>query len=384
MNKIYFLLEASLVCSVLLCSCQGPKQQVKRGRSVAVTIYEVQKEKAVYYDQYPASVVALEEVQIRTEVSGYLTGIFFKEGKRVTKGQKLYEIEQSKFAATYEQAKATLEIAKEDLERTKKDAERYTVLGREDAIAKQRVDYALTDYKNAQQRVVSARADLDRAKTDLQHSVIYAPFTGTIGISSVKPGTFVSAGQTILNTISADNPIGVDFEISEKEIPRLTRLKNEDNNPADSVFTILLPDKSLYAHPGQIELFDRAVDPLTGTLKIRLKFPNPQDILKPGMSCDLRILHKTKGKVLQIPYQSVTEQMSEFFVYRVEKDTAFQQKVSLGQNIGKNVIVEEGLQPGEQIVLDGIQKLRDKTPVTIAMPEKSQTPPVAPIQTKQN
>jgi membrane fusion protein (multidrug efflux system) len=355
--------------TVLFFSCKGPAPQNQmQGGPVPVNVFDVKSQETTYYDFYPATTVALNQVEVRSELNGYVTGIFFKEGFAVKKGQKLYEIDRSKYAASYQQAEASVQIAESNVEKAQKDFDRYNFLLQKEAIAKQRVDYATTDLRNAKQQVAAAKADLTKASVDLRHSIIIAPFDGTIGISTVKLGTFVTAGQTVLNTISSDDPIAVDFSVNEKEITRFMHLKNDQTNPEDSIFTIMLPDKSIYNYPGKIEFFDRAVDPLTGTLKIRLQFPNPDHSLRAGMSCDLRVLSRTKGKVVIVPYKAVTEQMGEYFVYVVERDTAKQQKVMIGPQVGSNVIVLNGLEPGKKIVIEGIQKLRDRTPVTLGIP----------------
>jgi len=339
-----------------------------QGGPVPVNVLDVKSKETSYYDFYPATTVALNQIEVRSELNGYVTGIFFKEGFAVKKGQRLYEIDRSKFAASYQQAEASVQIAEANLDKAQKDVDRYTFLLQKEAIARQRVDYATTDLRNAKQQVAAAKADLTKASVDLKHSIIVAPFDGTIGISTVKLGTFVTAGQTVLNTISSDDPIAVDFSVNEKEITRFMHLKNEQANTGDSIFTIMLPDKSIYKYPGKIEFFDRAVDPLTGTLKIRLQFPNPDHSLRAGMSCDLRVLSKTKGKVVIVPFKTVTEQMGEYFVYVVEDDTARQQKVTIGPQVGNDVIVYSGIEPGQKIVIEGIQKLRDRTPVTLGIP----------------
>lgn len=353
-------------------ACKGPADKgPTKGGPVPVNIVDVKMEVAGFYDLYPANIVALNEVQLRSELNGYITGIFFKEGQQLEKGQKLYEIERSKYIATFNQAEANLEIAKSNYDRTQKDEERYSVLDQKEAIAKQKMDYAIIDNKNAKNQVAAAQATLTRASIDLKHSIITAPFKGTIGISPVKLGTYITAGQTILNTVSSDDPIAVDFVINEKEIPRFMKLKDSKSIESDSLFSILLPDQSIYPFPGKIEFFDRAVDPLTGTLKIRLQFPNKERLLKAGMSCQLRVYNNTESKVATIPNKAVTEQMGEFFVYTVNNDTARQQKVVLGPAVGEgNIIVYSGLEPNKKIVIDGMQKLRDGSPVQVGAPKQ--------------
>jgi membrane fusion protein (multidrug efflux system) len=369
MNRNLFGLGLIAFYSILMVSCKpGAPATPPAAPAVPVNLYQVKPETTSYLDMYPGTLIALNEVQLRSEVNGFLTGIFFTEGQIVKKGQKLYDIERSKYAAAYAQAEANLQIAKANAEKAQKDAERYNRLSQQDAIAKQRVDYAQTDLQNTKLQVSAAQAQLASARTDLQHAVITAPFTGTIGISQVKMGSFVTAGQTQLNTISSDDPISVDFVVSEKEINRFSQLQQKVVAPNDSTFTILLPDNTIYPYPGKISFIDRAVDPQTGTIKIRTSFPNPNRALRSGMSCTIRILNSHDQPQIVIPYKSVTEQMGEYFVYVVETDTARQRKVELGARIRENVIVKNGLQTGAQIVIEGTQKLRDNTPVQVGPP----------------
>ncbi len=139
-----------------------------------------------------------------------------------------------------------------------------------------------------------------RHKQTLNYSVIKAPFDGTIGISQVKVGNTVSVGQTVLNTISTDDPMAVDFVVNEKQIPRFVQLEAHKPNPADSIFTIALPDNSLYNYDGQIHVIDRGVNPQTGTIIVRLVFPNPS-WLRAGMSCTVRVRNDDTAQQLLVP-----------------------------------------------------------------------------------
>ena len=219
MNNIKWLYPVFGI-AMLATSCQGPAGGPPMLGPVPVNLDTVELQKAVFFDQYPANVVAMNEVELRSEVNGFITDIYFEEGHFVRKGQKLYAIEQSKYAAAYSQANASYKIAQANLEKAQNDAGRYSRLGDQGMATKQRVEYAETDVENAKMQVEAAQATLQRASIDLKHATITAPFDGTIGISLVKKGAYVSAGQTLLNTVSSDNPMAVDFVISEKEITR--------------------------------------------------------------------------------------------------------------------------------------------------------------------
>jgi membrane fusion protein (multidrug efflux system) len=192
--------------------------------AVPVTVQTVTTGKATYYDQYPATVTALNQVELRPQVSGYITGIFFKDGNKVKKGQKLYSIDQQQYQANYQQALANVAVQQTNLVKAQKDANRYHELEKQDAIAKQQVDYADAALAAAQKQVEAAQANVRAVQTAVRYSTIYAPFDGTIGISQVKMGAPVSAGQTVLNTISSDNPVAVDIAVDQKLIYRFSQL----------------------------------------------------------------------------------------------------------------------------------------------------------------
>jgi membrane fusion protein (multidrug efflux system) len=226
------------------------------------------------------------------------------------------------------------------------------------------------------------------AATNLSYSVISAPFDGTIGFSQVKLGNMVSIGQTVLNTISTDDPMGVDFLISEKQLTFFEELKNEKQQKIDSLFTVVLPNDSIYSSLGKISVIDRAVDPQTGTIRVRVIFPNSDYTLRPGTSCVIRVHNQESGPRMVVPGKAVVELMGEYFVYLV-KDTvapepadttkmhpvqvAIQKKVILGQTIEPNVIIKKGINVNDRIVVDGVQSLHTGSIINISKkPEKGQ------------
>jgi len=356
---------------VLLAACSN-KQQQQQGPppAVPVTVEEVRSTQASYFDEYPATVVALNQTEIRAQVNGYITGIYFKEGTKVSKGQRLYSIDQQLYDANYQQAVANLQVQETNLIKAQKDADRYHELDRKDAIAKQQVDYADAALDAARKQVDAARANVNAVRANVNFSTIVAPFAGTIGISMVKSGTAVIAGQTVLNTISSDNPIAVDFAVDQKEVYRFMQLQqSQSQRPKDSTFSIMF-GTDVYPFHGSIYLIDRAVDPQTGTIKTRLVFPNNENILKSGMSTTVRVLNNASQNATLIPYKAVTEQLGEFFVYVPgDSNKVAQRKVVLGKQIGADVIVKDGLKPGEKIVVQGVQNLRQGVVITTAPPQ---------------
>ncbi len=345
----------------ILCSACGPQQQPARQSPVVpVTVQKVQASKAVYYDEYPATVMALSQVELRPQVNGYITGIYFKEGDHVHKGQKLYTIDHQQYEGAYQQSLANLAVQEANLLRATKDVERYRELGRRDAIAKQQVDNAEANFEAAKKQVEAAKAAVESVQTNVRYATILAPFDGTIGMSQVRLGTAVSAGQTVLNTVSTDDPIAADILIDQKEILRFTQLREKATKSKDSTFRLAF-NGVLFPYPGKIGFIDRAVNAQTGTILVRLVFPNPDNLLRAGMTGTVRVLNDTEQQSIVIPFKAVTEQLGEYFVYVVKPDSSkvSQQRVVLGKQVNRNVIIKQGLREGETIVTEGVQNLRE-------------------------
>ncbi len=355
-----------------------------------VNLYTVQSQVVRYYDKYPSTVQALNQVNIiPSAIQGYVTSIAAPDGSDVHKGQLLYEIDKRIYQAAYDQALANLKVAQANQVQQQQDADRYIYLNNNNAVAKQLYDHAIIALETAKSQTKAAEETVKSAKTNLNFASIYAPFDGTIGISQVRLGTVVVGGTTILNTISTNDPMAVDFLVNEKQVMDFERYKADSKTMPDSLFTILLPDNSMYPYPGKISVIDRAVDSQTGTIRVRLVFPNPKHLLKVGMSCVVRVRNTESTPQMVIPGKAVVEQMGEYFLY-VAKDTviarkstnapattqeeentnkprlhAIQKKVKLGQTIGANVIVLSGVEDGDRIVVDGIQSIHDGSAISL-------------------
>ncbi|MBX2942805.1 MAG: efflux RND transporter periplasmic adaptor subunit [Cyclobacteriaceae bacterium] len=358
LNK-YFL--ASLSLASLFYSCGINSQEVKNEKmnATAVTVAEVVATNAVFYDEYPGNVIALNQINLTAQVSGYITKMNFKDGQNVDKGQLLYSIDAQVYQANYQKAIADLHVQETNLIKAQKDADRYHELDKHDAIAKQQVDYADTNLEVAKKQVEAARANVASVHSGVQFASIYSPFSGTIGISQVKVGTAVVAGQTILNTISTNHPMAVDFIIDQKDIYHFAQLQKNKNEIGDSTFTIAFGSDP-YPEPGYISFIDRAVDPQTGTIKIRLIFANDNGMLKPGMNTIVRVRNDVAAQFIVIPYKAVSESLGEFMVYVVgDSSRVSQRQVKLGRQIDDKVIIKEGLNVGELIVVQGVQNLNE-------------------------
>jgi RND family efflux transporter MFP subunit len=366
--KAIYTLSALPLALLLWTGCKSKDNKDAAAAApppTSVSVAEAKTVNATYYDQYQATVVALSSVELRAQVAGFVTGIFFKEGEVVPKGKLLYEIDRRTFEAAVQQARATLASAQANLVRAQKDAERYSFLLKQDAVARQTYDQAVATLATSQAQVQSARAGVTTAQTNLSYSQIRAPFTGRIGISQVRLGAQVTPGTTLLNTISSENPIGADITINEQSVDRFYDLQKKTS---DTTFRLKLSSGTMYKQIGRIYAIDRGVNSLTGTVKVRVKFPNPQDSLRDGMSAVLNVLNNESGNRVQIPYRSVTEQMGEYFVFVAQDTIANQRKVVLGPRINDQVVVMTGLKEGEKVITDGFQRLRDGGKITLGPP----------------
>lgn len=349
----------------------GPQFGMDQDRVIPVSVVEVSEEMVSSTTNYPASVVALNETELRAEVSGYITNILVSDGAYVSKGQRLYEIDKIRYQSVRDQAKANLQSAQTQLERVKRDLDRYIELDEKNAIAKQLLDYAHSDYNSAQDRVDIAKAALVNAETDLSRATIYAPFSGKIGISMVRQGALVSAGATLLNTISSTHPIGVDFQVSEKEINRFVEIQKTASNLNEATISLVMPDGSDYEKYGKITLIDRAVNPNTGTITVRAQFDNQSDALRVGMNSQIKVLNELSTPQMVIPYKAIMDQLGKTMVYIATDDlVAVPQHVVLGLKLGDRVVVEDGLQAGQKIIVDGLMNLRPNDNIQIKQPEQ--------------
>lgn len=381
MNRVIF--NTILVSCLILSACK--QKQTPPSPEIPVNLMKVKEQKVLYYDKYPSTTAALSQVSLLSQVQGAITGIYFTEGGLVKKGQKLYDIDKRIYQANYDAAIANLKVSEGNLVQAQQDADRYEYLNKYNAVAKQLYDHAIITLQNSQAQVKSSEEAVKSAKTNLNYASVYAPFDGTIGFSQVKLGNVVSVGSTILNTVSTDDPMAVDFIINEKQLPKFEQFQHAKNQERDSLFTILLPDNSLYPATGKITVIDRAVDSQTGSIRVRLVFPNPKHNLRVGMSCLVRVHNQDTNLQLVLPNKAVVEQMGEYFVF-VAKDTlvnnpkagadsaknkmhallAHQKKVQTGQTIGPNVVIKTGINKGDRVIVDGLQSLHEGSKITTA------------------
>ncbi len=366
-----------------LVGCGGKAPPAASSLPVEVKAITVAASPTVMYADKVGEVKGSQEVDIRSLVSGILLQKHFADGAVVDKGQLLYSIDSREFRAQVANAEAQLASAEANLARSRQDVERYRPLLVDEAIARQVYDNAVAAARQAEAQVRASRAALDETRLGVEYAQIRAPLRGRIGAVQVFPGDLVSAGETLLGTISSDDPAWVYFQISETEFLNFSNQHGAGNVSSDDpvrVVRLILSDGSDYPLSGLINFGDRAVDPTTGTLKIRAEFPNPDHKLIPGMFARVRGTTGQPINALVVPDRAVQEQLGKYFLTVVgAEDKAELRPVTLGPRFGNRQVIAAGLEPGDRVVVEGLQKARPGSPLkVVAVTLEDFDRPVAP------
>jgi membrane fusion protein (multidrug efflux system) len=306
------------------------------------------------------------DIEIRARVPGYLLGIHFLEGGMVEKDQLLYSIDQSELLQEVTASEATLAAARTALAYAESDVARYRPLAEINAVSVRDLDSAVAQEEAAAAQVEAAQALLRLSQINLSYSEIRAPMTGLIGLSKAKVGDYVgqSPNPVVLNTLSDTDPIHVRFPVGEREYLEMARRfgtagerpQNEDNRPK---LELILADGTLHPYLGTAEYVERNVDASTGTLMVEAAFPNPQFILRPGQYGRVRTVVDVLKDARLVPQRAVQELQGQYQVWVVADDNSVAlRNVRMGRRVDRMWVVEDGLEPGERVVADGIQRLR--------------------------
>ena len=390
------------------CSGKSTKQGTAAPPPPSVVVTEVSQKTVPIYSEFVGQTRAEETVELRARVEGTLQKVYFREGSAVRKGQLLFTIDKRPFEAALQsaralavkaasdlaqaqqrtdvlQAQAELADAQAVLTKADQDVSRLAPLAKEKAVTEQDLDAALATQKSARASVDSRKANLTnleaavkytieraraevsasqaritQAQLDLSYCDIYAPLNGIIGFLQVDEGNLVGRGDaTLLATISASDPLLVDFNVSEIEYLKLTDPETAGQKAGDLSFDLMLSDESVHPQKGRFRVLDRSVDPTTGTLKAQAAFPNPGSYLRPGQFARLRVAVAQRENAILIPQRAVQELQGANTVMVVDAENKVQLRtVRLGDKADKDVVVLEGLSSGERVIVEGMQKVR--------------------------
>jgi membrane fusion protein (multidrug efflux system) len=309
-----------------------------------------------------AQMRGFEDVEIRARVEGYLESIDYKEGTTVRKGARLFTIDDQQYIAALAQAQATLASAQNQFDKADLDVKRFTPLAAERAVSQAELDNAISARKSGAAQIEAGKANLEKARLNLSYTKISSPIEGLAGKAEHKVGDLVGKGEpTLLTTVSSIDPIRVSVAIPEADYLRFTRSIDAGKAARASAPPILiLSDGTQHPHPGKVLFIDRAVDPQTGTLRVDLAFPNPQRTLRPGLYGKVKAESEVVKNALLVPQRAVQELQGTYTVVTVSPDNKVEtRKVKVGQKVGSDWIIEDGLRSGDVVVAEGIQRLRD-------------------------
>ena len=304
-----------------------------------------------------------QDVDIRARVEGFLDTMDFVEGSFVRKGAVLYEIDRRPLEAELAQAIADQATAESRLEKTGNDVARYTPLVAKQAVSRQALDDAQSAQKAARSQVDAADATVDRAKLDLGYTRVTSPISGLVGTTRVKPGNLVGKNEpTLLTTVSQIDPILFRVGVTEAEFLRIsTRYPERVGKPTRAAnIELVLSDGTTHPHTGRVHAIDRAVNATTGTLGVLIEFPNPEFILRPGQYGRVRVLIDMRKGALLVPQRAVQELQNQYSVAVVMPDQKVSfRNVQVGPKVDKLWVIDGGLEPGQQVVVEGLQGIRD-------------------------
>ncbi len=334
-----------------------------------VRIAPVVQQDVPVYSEWVATLDGYVNAQIRPQVSGYIVKQDYKEGSLVHKGQVLFEIDPRPLKAALDRAKGDLAQAQAQLGKSTLDVDRDTPLAAGKAIAQSQLDNEIQAKLGAQAAVESGRAAVEQAELNLEFTEVTSLVDGIAGIAQVQLGNLVGP-NSVLTSVSQVDPIKAYFPISEQEYLHTQQKSGAiSSRRAMSFFgnplELILADGSIYPHKGKILLADRQVDPSTGTIRVVAAFPNPGNVLRPGQYGRVRVEISVKKGALLIPQSAVAQSQGSYEVAIVGSDHKVSMRtVKPGEKVGTMWVIDEGLKPGEQVVVEGLQKLKEGTLVT--------------------
>lgn len=348
---------------------EAPSQSAAAARSLEVGIMQVVAQPQAIQVELPGRSKAFLEAEVRPQVSGIITERSFIEGADVVKGQSLYQIDSATYKAALVSAEADLARANAGLASAKAKAARYQELVKTNAISQQEFDEAEAAYKEALANVTVAKAAINTAKINLEYTQVQAPISGRIGKSNVTAGALVTANQSqTLATIQQLDPINVDIAQSSAQLLRLkAKLKQGSLQAADNAdVNLILEDGTPYSHTGTLQFSEVSVDENTGSVTLRAEFPNPDGVLLPGMYVRAMLNTGTDPHAILVPQKAITRNAKGQAIAMVigAESKVEARVVTTAEVINHQWRIIDGLKVGDQLIVEGLQKIRPGAPVT--------------------
>ncbi len=367
-RRVLSILVVLITALVAACEPEAPPDPPP----MEIAVFEVQPRAVpIYLDMIGQSSGSVD-IPIRARVDGVLEEMHFREGRSVKKDQLLYVIDPTPYQSQVVEAEGRLAEARTLLAKAKSDLERIRPLAEMDAVSKQDLDAAVAQFEAAQASEQSAGAQVEQAEIQLGYTRIHSPIDGLIGITQAKVGEYVgrSPNPVVLNFVSQTDPIRVRFSINEREYLRISRLlaelarSEEDFDKQPATLQLILADGSIHDHLGKVVNFDAAIDPTTGTLTLEADFPNPDRVVLAGQFARVRAQAEERADTIAVPQRAVIE-IQGLYQLAVVDDAGIVEirQVQMGPRVDGNWIVDSGLEAGEKIALEGLQRLRPGTQI---------------------
>ena len=371
MKSRYSRMFAVLAVSALLVAGCGSQQQ--QGTDVAVNSYKIVSQNAQVDQTYTGTIKAENSVAVHARVTGYVVEKYVKGGDQVVAGQPLYRIDSRQYESNVATAEANVARANADYQNAETDLGRYETLASQDAIARQRVDTQRSAAEQAKAAVEAQQAALKIAQDNLGDTIIYAPYSGTLSMDAVDVGTFVNAGSTTLVTIDSVDPIFVEFSMTEQEYLEFMNSRSGDETSGTNLKLRLANGEEYKSGVGSVVQAARTLDPSTGKLILKASFPNPDHLLLPNMFATVISPGEQLTNAILVPTKAIVQIMDKNFVYVIGQDgTVSQKAIELGGTTGAFTIVKSGLVDGDEIVVDGLTKVKNGAKVQATELTKSQ------------
>jgi membrane fusion protein (multidrug efflux system) len=365
--RLHRPIRAGLLVSSLLIAACGKDETPPPPPPPTVSVITVEPRAVPAVFEFTAQAEASHSIEVRSLVEGTILARYFTEGTDVKRGQQLYLIDPAPYKAVSSTSTASQVSARAGFEQSKRDLARGEALFKGGAISQRDLDMLRTNYERAEANLAGSAASLDKANVDLQRTTILAEIDGRIGAAEQLVGAQVPGPSVLLTTIDQLDPIFVDLAMSDND-----RVRYEDDvrsgritPPARENYRVqlVLSDSSTYEYEGRINFADMRIDQETGSLRLRTEFKNPRRRLLPGQFVRARILGATRNDAVLVPQTAVQQALGRQFVYVVVGDTAKSRDVVTGSWVGQDWVIEKGLQAGDKVIVDNLQRVRPGSPV---------------------
>lgn len=380
LSKFKYALSVLLVLLLAGCQEEAPKSDAEKppAPKVQVGVVTIQSQKTDLIAELPGRTTSSLVAEIRPQVGGIVKKRFFEEGQNVKTGDLLYELDDSTYVSSYNQAQADLESANASLKSAELKKERYTQLRKQNNVSQQDLDDAQVAYLEARAKQKGSEAALENARINLGYTKIKSPIDGRIGISRVTVGALVTGSQaTVMTTVRSLDPIFVDLsQTSLDQLKQRTFLAQDDVEKGSNKVSLILEDGTKYQYQGTLKAREVSVDESTGSVTLRAEFPNPDNLLLPGMFVRGLIHELTHNAALLVPQQAVSRDVKGNPIALVvnDKNVVERRVLTVERSLANQWLVLSGINAGEKVIVEGSMKAKPGDEVTtVAMMRDSKT-----------